>query len=74
MKSRILVTLPLAANRPPLDVRDGPLFDRHQNDVALRHHGGASLSGARTGRARGAHWPCQACVRHSRGARDTDLA
>src|SRR5438552_17524026 len=47
----VSTALPLAANRPPLDVRDGPLLDRNQNDVALRHHGGASLSGARTGRA-----------------------
>jgi len=43
--------LPLTANRPPLDFRDGARSDRYENDVALRHHGGARLSGARTGRA-----------------------
>ena len=40
-----------SSNRPYQGFRDVALRDRYQNDVALRHHGGATLSGARTGRA-----------------------
>src|SRR5436190_1923158 len=45
------VAAPPTPNRAHLDLRDPTRHDRYENDVALRHRPGSTLSGVRTGRA-----------------------